>query len=85
MKPEKKALMVAIQVSLASDEPASAQILGIIGDKGRELRMADMDAIELLKPLIPIEDSLEHLAWINEALALIVNDLTYEGDIPPVE
>ncbi|RYD89417.1 MAG: hypothetical protein EOP50_17570 [Sphingobacteriales bacterium] len=79
------ALVAAIQASLASDEPATNQILALIGAKGRDLRMSDMAVIEMLTPLIPIEDSWEHLAWINEALSLIINDLSYEGDIQPIQ
>lgn len=60
-------------------------IAGIIRDRGSELNQADMREIEYQITQIPLDELADQYGWINEAIALIVNDPAYEGDLSPLE
>jgi hypothetical protein len=63
---------------------AFEKIIDLIGEKGAKLTQADMDQIESLIPDIPLDELPDSYGAIHEALALIVNDPAYEGDIEPM-
>ncbi len=61
------------------------KILTIVGDKGSSLMATDIREIESLITEIGYDDLLNEEPLVWEAIALIVSDPDYEGDIPPVE
>lgn len=61
------------------------QIVDIIRDKGYDLNSEDMDEINYLITEIPFDDLPEEYPMIMGALAGIVNDPVYDGDIPPID
>lgn len=63
---------------------ATDDILSIISERGSRLDQADMDRIEALITEIPF-DQLDETGMIYEAIALIVNDPLYEGDLDPID
>lgn len=62
-------------------EAITEQIQAIIRDKANELSSDDLLDIDMLKTKLDLEDSIEIIPWIEEAIALIVNAPEYEGDI----
>lgn len=60
------------------------EIMSIISTKGADLMQSDIEEIQFLTVDIPIDELPDTYPWIWEAIALIVNDPLYEGDIPPV-
>ncbi|MGK2911235.1 MAG: hypothetical protein ACSLE1_15750 [Sphingobium sp.] len=61
------------------------QALKIISDKGLDLTSEDLREIEFLLTEIDFEDLPDHSGTIFGALALVVNDPLYQGDIAPIE
>lgn len=64
---------------------ATDQIVDIIRVKGYDLRSDDMREIEYLITDIPLDDLPDEYPMIMGALAGIVNDPIYEGDIDPID
>ncbi|WP_156358171.1 hypothetical protein [Sphingobium sp. Leaf26] len=64
---------------------ATDQIIAIIQTKGYDLRSDDIDEIHYLMTDIPLDDLPDEYPMIMGALANIVNDPVYDGDIEPVE
>jgi hypothetical protein len=48
--------------------------------KGDALTAADVREIEFLLTQMPLDEQHEAVPWVWEAVALIVDDLTYTGD-----
>jgi hypothetical protein len=59
--------------------------LEIISEKGSDIMSADLHEIEHLMTLFDVDKAAELQGAIYEALALIVNDPNYDGDIPPID
>lgn len=55
----------------------------ILEDKGSELMQADLDAMqEIFTEISP--DDWDDVLLLMEGVALVVNDPSYSGDIPPI-
>lgn len=63
---------------------ASDDIMELIRQRGDTLDQSDLDKITMMMVDIPLEDS-DQIGWINEAIAQIVNDPDYAGDIAPID
>ena len=59
---------------------SSKEISDFLQKRGNDLRADDIDEIETLLALLPVEQYDEVAGWVWEAVALIVNDPSYEGD-----
>ena len=60
------------------------QALAIVSDRGDKLRQTDLDDITLLMAEVPLAQS-EAVGHVMGAVALIVNDPEYAGDIEPFD
>ena len=59
---------------------SSKEISDFLQKRGNDLRADDIDEIETLLALLPVEQYDEVAGWVWEAVALIVNDPDYVGD-----
>jgi len=59
---------------------SSKEISDFLQKRGNDLRADDIDEIETMLALLPVEQYDEVAGWVWEAVALIVNDPSYEGD-----
>lgn len=61
------------------------QMLAIVAEKGPDLSQDDLVELDYLTTKLDIDDAFEQRGIVDEAIALIVNDPLYEGDIDPMD
>ena len=60
------------------------EIQTLVRERGSALSRADMERITTMAVDVPLDES-DQLGSIFEAIALVVNDPEYSGDIEPIE